>query len=137
MRIATGHHGSEPQRLRTSMRTLGLAMVVLLAMAQVGAALHFTLVRHALSPQAGALVHCDDLAAPGPSDLPARRGSHETCEVFAVLCQATTVSTPTPALAAPDVAIHDWALAPTHRDVVRPWTIFMLAPSHSPPLLAA
>jgi hypothetical protein len=137
MRIATAHHGSERRLLRTSMRTFGLAMVVLLAMAQVGAALHFTLVRHALSPQAGVLIHCDELAAPGPSGGSAPRGSHETCEVFAVLCQATTVSTPTPTLAAPAVANHDWAPAPPPRDGVRPWPIFMLAPSHSPPLLAA
>lgn len=135
MRFAAAHQASRPRR--TSVRTLGLAMVVLLAMAQVGAALHFTLVRHALSPGTGLLVHCDDLTAPPPNHGTTPPSSHETCEIFAVLCQATAVSSPTPALAVPDVAIHDWAAAPTDRDAARPWPIFMLAPSHSPPRLAA
>jgi hypothetical protein len=119
------------------MRTVGFAMVVLLALTQVGAALHFALVQHALSPDAGALIHCDDLATPGPSNGRAPTRSHETCEIFAVLCQATNVSTPAPALVAPSVAVHAWAPAPTGIDVVSAWPIFMLAPSHSPPGLAA
>jgi hypothetical protein len=137
MRPPAGHRGSEPRLRCTSLRTLGLAMVVLLAMTQVGAALHFELVRHALSPVSGALVHCSDPTAPASDHAPPPRDSHKSCEVFAVLSQATNVGTPAPTLGAPSIAVHDWAATPTDRDVVKPWPIFMLAPSHSPPGLAA
>jgi hypothetical protein len=137
MRIAAAHRGSEMRLRRTWMRTLGLAMVVLLALTQVGAALHFAMVQHALSPDASVLVHCDDLTTPGPSNGPAPTRSRETCEIFAVLCQATDVSAPAPALVAASPAVHEWSPAPTDSDVVSAWPIFMLAPSHSPPGLAA
>jgi hypothetical protein len=137
MSIAAGHHGSGPRLERTSLRTLALGMVVLLALTQVGAALHFALVRHALSPGASVLVHCDDHATPGPGNERPPRRSHETCEVFAVLCQATNVSSPTPALVAPSIAIHEWPPSTTGTDTARTWPIFMLAPSNSPPGLAA
>jgi hypothetical protein len=133
----TGHDGFVARRRTTSTRTFGLAMVVLLAMTQVGAALHFALVRHAVSPVSGAIVHFGDPTAPASDHAPPTNDAHTACEVFAVLFQATTVNTPTPTVGVASLAARPWAPSPTAMNVVMPWPIFMLAPSHSPPVLAA
>ena len=135
--LPTGHDGSVARRRATSTRTLGLAMVVLLAMTQVGAALHFALVRHAVSPVSGAIVHCSEPTAPVSDHAPPLNDAHTSCEVFAVLFQATTVNAPTPTIGVPSLAARPWAPSPTTMNVVIPGPIFMLAPSHSPPGLSA
>ncbi len=110
-------------------------MVVLLAMAQIGAAAHFVLIRHALSLGQAGLVHCGDSDSPGSEKAPPAHP--EGCEIFAVLCQASSVATPAVQGEAPDAVVRDWAhVAPDH-DISRPWPLFMLAPSHSPPAGAA
>jgi hypothetical protein len=110
-------------------------VVVLLAMAQVGAAAHFVLVRHALSLGPAGLVHCGDSDSPDSEKAPL---SHrDGCEIFAVLCQASIVAAPTTQVEAPDAVIRAWAYVAPNQDVIRPWPLFLLAPSHSPPAGAA
>jgi hypothetical protein len=133
MRIATGRSGFRAHFWRKSMRMVGLATVVLLALAQVGAFVHFALVGHALSLDTGTLVHCDYNVSPSPNDRTPPSSRHETCEIFAVLCQASTIASPVPTVATPDVVIHAWPRVPDDEALINPWPIYMLAPSHSPP----
>ena len=136
MRIVTGCYGFGAHFRHNSMRTVGLAMAVLLAMAQAGALVHFALVGHALSLATGTLIHSDHDIAPSPSDGTPTHSRHETCEIFAVLHQAVTVESPVLTVATPDVVIHDWPRVFDDRDRVSAWPMYRVAPSHSPPGLA-
>lgn len=135
MSIAGRRHGIQARPWREALRRVGWAMVVLLAMAQVGAAAHFVLVRHALSLGQAGLIHCGDGDSPDSKKAPLSH--HEGCEIFAVLCQASSVATLAPQVDAPDAVIRSWAQSGSDHDVIRAWPLFMLAPSQSPPAGAA
>jgi hypothetical protein len=134
MKIAASHRGTQARPWRASMRRLGLAMVVLLAMAQFGAAAHFVLVRHSLSPSAGVLVHCGDDDSSGSDKHSPIKTRHQRCEIFAVLSQASNVAGPVPTIEVPDVVVQESTYRTADRDVLRAWPIFRLAPSQSPPV---
>jgi hypothetical protein len=120
----------------TSLRAAALAMVTLLAMAQVGALLHFSLVEHAFSLRTGTLVHCDAEAPAGPRHDESPGSRHETCEVSAALHQAASPSVPLPSLVAPDSTVHHCVRVPEDEIVIQAWARYLLAPSHSPPSTA-
>ena len=136
MSIATGHDRFEARVQRRSLRRVGFAMVVLLAVAQIGALLHLSAVEHVLSPNTDALVHHRPDIPSSPIDSPAPDSHHETCEIFAFFQQASNVTLPIPTIGAPTVFVHDWPSVPASGVTGRAWPIYRLAPSNSPPDLA-
>jgi hypothetical protein len=125
-------------RQRGSLRRASLAIVALLAVAQVGAFLHFSLVRHAFSSQTSTLVHCGEEApaCPRGQERTPPISRHETCEVFAALHQAASHSACTPSLGAPDFVVQVCVGVPPEGVVVTPWALYLLAPSQPPPAVA-
>jgi hypothetical protein len=137
MTVSRGHDRLEPCIRRRVLRWGGFAMVAVLTLAQLGALVHLSAVGHIASPTTGTLVHVDIEGSATPGEKPAPNSKRETCEIIAVLQQASNIASPAPAVAVPAIEAACWppVIIDGHRHT--PWPIYKLAPSHSPPRTAA
>jgi len=117
-------------------RHITWAIILLLGLAEGAGLIHTTIHAHAISPVTGTVFHPgaghdhSPDSCPGPADpAPA-----DECQVFAVFSlSATTAPLPIPT-AAPDLApdFSPWRV-PDLTPVARPFALWLLAPSLSPP----
>jgi hypothetical protein len=118
----------------TPVATLGWARALsaaLLLVVQVLAYAHLAAVEHALDANTGTIVH----TVPGsPGSHPLDSHTHDECDVFAVLTQAS----PDPAQASTLPLLQPLALPATglalENEPLRQRKLHRLSPSHSPPL---
>jgi hypothetical protein len=110
-------------------------IILLLGLAQGAGLLHTAVHAHALSPLTGKVVHVHEHEGRGPCPAPEGPApADDECQVFAVfaLSAAPTAPPSLPAAPGPAPDLAPWR-SPDLAPIARPFALWLLAPSLSPP----